>query len=198
MDFTENNESNSDSSMSLTSSIFAEHRDAPLFNFYSFDQVMDRDNYEHPAPPAANISTSTILEGTAAIRSSYVEADDVSMDDWTIINPSAASETTCPAPTSVSVPISTPSVADLAASRASNMFHLERQDTRSSESAAGPGSHVARGRASDDMSETMWVYPYSNSFTIAQDDQGLCCIGAWADIATIPLVAKKMGVIPRQ
>jgi hypothetical protein len=197
MDFSENNESNSDSSLSLTSSIFAEHRDAPLFNFYSFDQVMDRDNDEHPAPPTANISTSTILEGTAAIRSSYAEADDVSMGDWTIINPSAASETTCPAPSSVSVPVSvpvsTPSVADLTVS---NMFHLERQDTRPSESAAGPSSHVARSRASDDMSETMWMY--SISFTIAQDGQGLCGIGAWADIATSPLVAKKMGIIPRQ
>jgi hypothetical protein len=187
MDFTENNESNSDSSLSLTSSIFTEHCDAPLFNFYLFDQVMDRDNYEHPTPPTANISTSTILEGTAAIRSSYTEADDVSMDDWTIINPSAASETTCPAPTSVSVPVSVPSVADLTAS---NMFHLERQDTRPSESAAGASSHVARGRASDDMSETMWMY--SNNFTIAQDGQGLCGIGAWADITTSPLVAKKM------
>ncbi|KIL95046.1 hypothetical protein FAVG1_01978 [Fusarium avenaceum] len=192
MDFTEYIESNSDSSLSLTSSIFAEHHDAPLVNFYSFDQVMDKDNYDHPAPPTANISASTILEGTAVIRSSYAEADDVSMDDWTIINPSVASEITCPAPTSVSVPVSTPSVAGLTAS---NMFYLERQDTQPSEPISGPGSHVVSGLASDDMNETVWVY--SNSFTIAQDGQGLCGIGAWADIATSPL-AGKMGVIPRQ
>ncbi|KAM0342745.1 hypothetical protein ACHAPU_009237 [Fusarium lateritium] len=185
MDLADNNESSSDSSMSLTSSIFAEHLDAPLFNFYGFDQVMDEDNYEHPAPPTANISTSTILEGTAAIRSSYVEAGDVSMSDWTIINSSAASETTCPAPISVSVPVSAPSVADLTAS---GMLRPEPQDTRPSDSAASPGSHVARGRASDDMpmDDLVWM-------CIQDDhDQGLCGIGAWAEIATSPLVAKKM------
>ncbi|KAF4992589.1 hypothetical protein FGRMN_7074 [Fusarium graminum] len=188
MDLTDKNESSSDSSMSLTSSIFAEHRDAPLFNFYGFDQVMDGDTYEHPDPPTANISMSTILEGTAAIRSSYVEADDVSLNDWTIINSPAASETTCPAPISVSAP----SVADLTAS---GMLRPEPQDTRPSDSAASPGSNVAHGRASDDLDDLMWMCVQDDD---EDDDEGLCGIGAWADIATSPLVAKKMRITPRQ
>ncbi|KAF5657330.1 hypothetical protein FHETE_10491 [Fusarium heterosporum] len=186
MDLADKNESNSDSSMSLTSSIFAEHRDAPLFNFYSFDRVMDGENYEHPAPPTANISMSTILEGTAAIRSSYVEDDDVSLNDWTIINSPTASETTCPAPISVSAP----SMADLTAS---GMLRAEPQDTRPSDSAASPGSHVAQGRASDNLEDLMWM-----SVQDDDDNEGLCGIGAWADIAASPLVAKKMRITPRQ
>jgi hypothetical protein len=60
----------------------------------------------------------------------------------------------------------------------------------------GPISHVA-GRASDISISADSLFNYGYAFVV-QDDQGLCGIGAWADIATSPLVAKKKRITPRQ
>ncbi|KAF4455454.1 hypothetical protein F53441_2243 [Fusarium austroafricanum] len=187
MAHSDNHESNSDSSISLSSSLLLEGCSSTIFNFYV--EAMDTDDYQHVPPPATDMSTSMILERTTAIRSSPSEADEFSMSGWTAIGTSsAASETTCPAPASVSA-----SAADLTASE---LLRLELQDTQPSDSLASPDSHVARGRASEMSfgSETLFGY----SYTFIQDDQGLCGIGAWADITTSPFVVKKRRITPRQ
>ncbi|KAF5254225.1 hypothetical protein FANTH_957 [Fusarium anthophilum] len=190
MTHSDKHESNSDSSMSLSPSILVEDRNSSVFDFYG--QVMDMDDYQHPSPPTIDMSTSMVLERTAAIRTSPSEADDFSMSGWTTVGTSsAASETTCPAPASVSVPAS---VADLTASEL--LLRLELQDTRPSGSLASPGSHVVGDRACERSvgSDSLFSYTY----TFVQDDQGLCGIGAWADITTSSFVAKKRRITPRQ
>ncbi|KAH7492921.1 hypothetical protein FOMA001_g1102 [Fusarium oxysporum f. sp. matthiolae] len=187
MTLSDKHESNSDSSISLSSSILLEDRSSSIFDFYS--QVMDMDDYQHPSPPTIDMSTSMVLERTTAIRSSPSEADDFSMSGWTIVGTSsAASETTCHAPASVSA-----SVADLTASE---LLRLELQDTRPSGSLASPGSHVVRDRASEMSVGSDSLFSYS--YTSVQDDQGLCGIGAWADLMTSSFVAKKRRITPRQ
>ncbi|KAF5583058.1 hypothetical protein FPANT_8261 [Fusarium pseudoanthophilum] len=178
-------ESNSESSMSLSSSILLEDHSSPIFDIYG--QAMDVDDYQHPSPPTIDMSTSMVLERTAAIRTFPFEADDFSMSGWTTIGTSSAasSETTCPAPASVSA-----SVADLTASE------LELQDTRPSGSLASPGSHVVRDRACEMSVGSDSLFGYS--YTFVQDDQGLCGIGAWADITTSSVVAKNRRITPRQ
>ncbi|KAH7269949.1 uncharacterized protein BKA55DRAFT_532572 [Fusarium redolens] len=180
-------ESNSDSSISLSSSILLEDRSSSIFNFY--DEVMDMDDYQHPSPLTTDMSTSMVLERTTAIRSSPSKADDFSMSGWTTVGTSSAvSETTCPAPASVSA-----SVADLTASE---LLRLELQDTRPSGSLASPGSHVVRDRACEMSVGSDSLFSYS--YTFVQDDQGLCGIGAWADITTSSFVSKKKRITPRQ
>ncbi|KAF4955282.1 hypothetical protein FGADI_4654 [Fusarium gaditjirri] len=187
MTLSDKHESNSDSSMSLSSSMLVEDLSSSIIDFYG--QVMDMDDYQHPSPPTMDMSTSMVLERTTAIRSSPSETDDLSMSDWTsVCTSSAASETTCPAPASVSA-----SVADLTASE---LLHLELQDTRPSGSLASPGSHVVRDRASEMSVGSDSLFSYS--YTFVQDDQGLCGIGAWADITTSSFVAKKRRITPRQ
>ncbi|KAF5631310.1 hypothetical protein F25303_9715 [Fusarium sp. NRRL 25303] len=182
-------ESNSDSSMSLSSSILVEERSSSIFDCYG--QFMDVDGYQHSSPPAIDMSTSMVLERTAAIRTSPSEADDFSMSGWTTVGTSsAASETTCPAPASVAV---SASVADLTASE---LLRLELQDTRPSGSLTSPGSHVVRDRACEISVGSDSLFSYS--YTFVQDDQGLCGIGAWADITTSSFVAKKRRITPRQ
>ncbi|CCT62415.1 uncharacterized protein FFB20_06198 [Fusarium fujikuroi] len=191
MTISDMHESNSDSSMSLSSSILVEDRSSSIFDYYG--QVMDMDDYQHSSPPAIDMSTSMVLERTAAIRTSPSEADDFSMSGWTTVGTSsAASETTCPAPASVSVSVSA-SVADLTASE---LLRLELQDTRPSGSLASPGSHVVRDRACEMSVGSDSLFSYS--YTFVQDDQGLCGIGAWADITTSSFVAKKRRITPRQ
>ncbi|KAF5535064.1 hypothetical protein FNAPI_12161 [Fusarium napiforme] len=177
------NESNSGSSMSLSSSILLEDHSSPVLD--SYGQAMDVDDYQHPSPPTIDMSTSVVLERTAAIRTFPFEADDYSMSGWTTVGTSSAasSETTCPAPASVSA-----SVADLTAS--------ELQDTRPSGSLASPGSHVVRDRACGMSVGSDSLFDYS--YTFVQDDQGLCGIGAWADITTSSFVAKNRRITPRQ
>ncbi|RBA16297.1 hypothetical protein FPRO05_11632 [Fusarium proliferatum] len=189
MTISDMHENNSDSSMSLSSSILAEDRSSSIFDYYG--QVMDMDDYQHSSPPTIDMSTSMVLERTAAIRTSPSEADDFSMSGWTTVGTySAASETTCPAPASVSVSVS---VADLTASE---LLRLELQDTRPSGSLASPGSHVVRDRACEMSVGSDSLFSYS--YTFVQDDQGLCGIGAWADITTSSFVAKKRRITPRQ
>ncbi|KAF4442223.1 hypothetical protein FACUT_2196 [Fusarium acutatum] len=189
MTLSDKHESNSDSSMSLSSSILLEDRSSSIFDFYG--QVMDMDDYQHPSSPTVDMSTSMVLERTAAIRASPSEADDFSMSGWTTVGTSStASETTCPAPASVSV---SASVADLTASE---LIRLELQDTRPSGSLASPGSHVVRDRACEMSVGSDSLFSYS--YTFVQDDQGLCGIGAWADITTSSFVAKKRRITPRQ
>ncbi|KAF5616582.1 hypothetical protein F52700_12876 [Fusarium sp. NRRL 52700] len=181
-------ESNSDSSMSLSSSILVEDRSSSILDFYG--QVMDTDDYQHPSAPTIDMSASMVLERTAAIRTCPSEADDFSMSGWTTVGTSsAASETTCPAPASVSV---SASVADL---MASELLRLELQDTRPSSSLASPGSHVVRDRACEMSVGSDSLFSYS--YTFVQDDQGLCGIGAWADITTSSFIAKRR-ITPRQ
>ncbi|KAI1022964.1 hypothetical protein LB503_000846 [Fusarium chuoi] len=191
MTISDMHESNSDSSMSLSSSILVEDRSSSIFDYYG--QVMDMDDYQHPSPPAIDMSTSMVLERTAAIRTCPSEADDFSMSGWTTVGTSsAASETTCPAPASVSV---SASVAD---HTASELLRLELQDTRPSGSLASPGSHVVRDRACEMSVGSDSLISFSYSYTFVQDDQGLCGIGAWADITTSSFVAKKRRITPRQ
>ncbi|KAF4334142.1 hypothetical protein FBEOM_12061 [Fusarium beomiforme] len=186
MALSDKHESKSDSSISLSSSILLEDRSSSISNFH--DEVMETDDYEHPSPPITDMSTSMVLERTTAIRSSPSEVDDFSMSGWTNFGTShAASETTCPAPASVSV-----SVADLTASE---MLHLELQGTQLSDSLASPNSHVVRDRASEVSACSDSLFSYSHIFV--QDDQGLCGIGAWADVSTSPFVAKRR-ITPRQ
>ncbi|EWZ91595.1 hypothetical protein FOCG_10036 [Fusarium oxysporum f. sp. radicis-lycopersici 26381] len=176
MTLSDKHESNSDSSISLSSSILLEDRSSSIFDFYG--QVMDMDDYQHPSPPTIDMSTSMVLERTTAIRSSPSEADDFSMSGWTIVGTSsAASETTCHAP-------------------ASELLRLELQDTRPSGSLASPGSHVVRDRASEMSVGSDSLFSYS--YTSVQDDQGLCGIGAWADLTTSSFVAKKRRITPRR
>ncbi|KAF5540656.1 hypothetical protein FPHYL_12000 [Fusarium phyllophilum] len=190
MALSDKHESNSDSSMSLSSSILVEDHSSSIFNFYG--QVMDMDDYQHPSPPTIDMSTSMVLERTAAIRTSPSEADDFSMSGWTTVGTSsAASETTCPAPASVSI---SASVADLTASEL--LLRLELQDTRPSGSLASPGSHVVHDRACEMSVGSDSLFSYS--YTFVQDDQGLYGIGAWADITTSSFVAKKRRITPRQ
>ncbi|KAF9776941.1 hypothetical protein IL306_004812 [Fusarium sp. DS 682] len=187
MALSDKHESISDSSISLSSSILLEDRSSSILNLD--DEVMEIDDYEHPSPPTTDMSTSMVLERTTAIRSSPSEVDDFSMSGWTTVGTSsAASETTCPAPASVSA-----SAADLTASE---LLRLELQDTRLSDSLASPGSHVVRDCASELSVGSESLFSYSHIFV--QDDQGLCGIGAWADITTSPFVAKKRRITPRQ
>ncbi|KAF4475834.1 hypothetical protein FAGAP_12584 [Fusarium agapanthi] len=184
MTLSDKHENNSDSSMSLSSSILVEDRNSSVFDFYG--QVMEMDDYQHPSRPTIDMSTSMVLERTAVIRTSPSEADDFSMSGWTTVGTSsAASETTCPAPASV---------ADLTASEL--LLRLELQDTRPSGSLASPGSHVVGDRACEMSVGSDSLFSYS--YTFVQDDQGLCGIGAWADITTSSFVAKKRRIIPRQ
>ncbi|KAG9507468.1 hypothetical protein J7337_001020 [Fusarium musae] len=185
------NDSNSDSSMSLSSSILLEDHSSSILDIYG--QAMDVDDYQHPSPPTMDMSTSMVLERTAAIRTFPFEADDFSMSGWTTVgtSSSASSETTCPAPASVSV---SASVADLTASEL--LLRLELQDTRPSGSLASPGSHVVRDRACEMSVGSDSLFSYS--YTFVQDDQGLCGIGAWADITTSSFVAKNRRITPRQ
>ncbi|KAF5980983.1 hypothetical protein FCOIX_4476 [Fusarium coicis] len=190
------NESNSDSSMSLSSSILLEDHRSSILDIYG--QAMDVDDYQHPSPPTIDMSTSMVLERTAAIRTFPFEADDFSMSGWTTVgtSSSASSETTCPAPVSVSVSVSvSASVADLTAS-SELLLRLELQDTRPSGSLASPGSHVVRDRACEMSVGSDSLISYS--YTFVQDDQGLCGIGAWADITTSSFVAKNRRITPRQ
>ncbi|KAF5690845.1 hypothetical protein FDENT_3731 [Fusarium denticulatum] len=184
-------ESNSDSSMSLSLSILLEDHSSSIFDIHG--QAMDVDDYQHPCPPTIDMSTSMVLDRTAAIRKFPFEADDFSMNGWTTVGTSSAasSETTCPAPASVSV---SASVADLTASEL--LLRLELQDTRPSGSLASPGSHVVRDRACEMSVGSDSLFSYS--YTFVQDDQGLCGIGAWADITTSSFVAKNRRNTPQQ
>lgn len=179
--------------MSLSSSILLEDHSSSILDIYG--QAMDVDDYQHPSPPTMDMSTSMVLERTAAIRTFPFEADDFSMRGWTTVgtSSSASSETTCPAPASVSVSVSA-SVADLTASEL--LLRLELQDTRPSGSLASPGSHVVRDRACEMSVGSDSLFSYS--YTFVQDDQGLCGIGAWADITTSSFVAKNRRITPRQ
>ncbi|KAF5719663.1 hypothetical protein FMUND_4621 [Fusarium mundagurra] len=195
MTLSDKHESNSDSSMSLSSSILLQDHSSSILDIYG--QVMDVNDYQHPSPPTIDMSTSMVLERTTAIRTSPSEADDFLMSGWTTVGTSssaaASSETTCPAPASVSMSVSV-SVADLTASEL--LLRLELQDTRPSGSLASPGSHVVRDRACEMSVGSDSLFSYS--YTFVQDDQGLCGIGAWADITTSSFVAKNRRITPRQ
>ncbi|KAM0564312.1 hypothetical protein ACHAPJ_000522 [Fusarium lateritium] len=199
MDLIDNHEGTSDSSSSVASSIFLEERESSPFSIYDLHVVeaINTVDYQHPAPPTSDISISMILESTTAIRSSHDEAEDESMtgtEAWTIIiGSSAASETTCPASASVAGRIYNLTT--------SNMSHLNLQDSRSraSESrpsATSPDSHM---RASD-MSPLEIAEFYNSNYnhdSLGPDDEGLCGIGAWADVLS-PAPAKQMRITPRQ
>ncbi|RSL66797.1 hypothetical protein CEP54_003568 [Fusarium duplospermum] len=143
--------------------------------------------HELPPPPTSDLSMSMMLEPTPA--SAPPQDQDMMDEDWTIIigtSTSAGSETTRPASVSVAG-----SVHDLTAS---NVLRLDMENNGpegSHPSVMSPGYHPKRSntRATDmsppDLSET-----YSPA--AACDPDGLCGIGAWADMATpAGILAKK-------
>lgn len=143
--------------------------------------------HELPPPPTSDLSMSMVLEPTPA--SAPPQDQDMMDEDWTIIigtSTSAGSETTRPASVSVAG-----SVHDLTAS---NVLRLDMENNGpegSHPSVMSPGYHPKRSntRATDmsppDLSET-----YSPA--AACDPDGLCGIGAWADMATpAGILAKK-------
>lgn len=139
-------------------------------------------------PPISDLSISAILEPTPA--PAPPQDQDMMDEDWTIIgfgaSTSAGSETTRPATVSVNG-----SVHDLTAS---NVLRLDMENNGpegSHPSIMSPGYHPKRSntRATDmsppDLSET-----YSPA--AACDADGLCEIGAWADMAIpVGILAKK-------
>ncbi|KAJ4319151.1 hypothetical protein N0V84_006513 [Fusarium piperis] len=151
--------------------------------------------HELPPPPSSDLSMSMMIEPTPT----PVPPQDQDMmdEDWTIIgfgaSTSAGSETTRPATASVAG-----SVHDLTAS---NVLRLDMENSGpegSHPSVMSPGYHPKRSntRATDmsppDLSET-----YSPA--AACDPDGLCGIGAWADMATpAGILAKKNRITPRQ
>nr|CEG04962.1 unnamed protein product [Fusarium clavum] len=208
MDIFDNHENSSESSISLASSIFTQ--DLERFSTYGFDSDVpddaegDMDDDHQPYGPP---TYSLLMLENATVRS---DADFFSVTGWTTatIGSSAGStsETRCPAPASVSASVSaSASMADLTAS--TSRLDLQVQEPRPCEamtgSSPGPSSHVV-GRASDISANADSLLINSNSNPNANAnygytfDQGLCGIGAWADIATSPFVAKMKRITPRQ
>ncbi|RSL44376.1 hypothetical protein CEP53_011260 [Fusarium sp. AF-6] len=149
--------------------------------------------HELPPPPTSDLSMSMILDSTPAPAPS--QDQDMMDEGWTIVigtSSSAGSETTRPASVS-----SAGSVHDLTAS---NVLRLDMENNGpegSHPSVMSPGYHPKRSntRATDmsppDLSET-----YSPA--AACDPDGLCGIGAWADMATpAGILTKKNRITPR-
>ncbi|KAM0305613.1 hypothetical protein HYE67_008455 [Fusarium culmorum] len=193
MDVFDNHENSSESSISLASSVFTHDPDFSPYDSYvvgsDVPDDMDVDDGvqqpQHYGPPSYE---SLLLENTT-VRS---DADFFSVTGWTTATVGSSSvvstsETRCPTPASVSVSASAPAA------------DLQVQEPRSSDSSMttpGPVPHVV-GRASDISTGVDSLFNYGYAF-VFQDDQGLCGIGAWADIATSPLLAKKKRMTPRQ
>ncbi|EKJ75408.1 hypothetical protein NXS19_000625 [Fusarium pseudograminearum] len=187
MDVFDSHENSSESSISLASSVFTHDPDFSPYDSYVVDSDapddMDVDDDvqppQHYGPPSYE---SLMLENTT-VRS---DADFFSVTGWTTATIGSSSvvstsETRCPTPASAPA-------AD-----------LQVQEPRSSDSSMttpSPVSHVV-GRASDISTGVDSLFNYRYAF-VFQDDQGLCGIGAWADIATSPLLAKKKRMTPRQ
>jgi hypothetical protein len=193
MDVFDSHEISSESSISLASSVFTHDPDFSPYDSYAVDSDapddMDVDvdddvhHHQHYGPP---IYESLMLEN-ATVRS---DADFFSVTGWTTATIGSSSvvstsETRCPTPVSVS-----------ASAPAADLQVQEPRPSDSSMTSPGPVSHVV-GRASDIPTSVDSLFNYGYAF-VAQDDQGLCGIGAWADIATSPLVAKKKRITPRQ
>ncbi|CAG7561680.1 unnamed protein product [Fusarium equiseti] len=208
MDIFDNHENSSESSISLASSIFTQ--DLERFSTYSFDSdvpddaEVDMDGDHQPYGPP---TYSLLMLENATVRS---DADFFSVTGWTTAtvgsSAGSTSETRCPAPASVSASVSaSASMADLTAS--TSRLDLQVQEPRPCESmtssSPGPSSHVV-GRASDISANADSLLINSNSNSNANVnygytfDQGLCGIGAWADIATNPFVAKMKRITSRQ
>ncbi|KAL2685448.1 hypothetical protein Neosp_006546 [[Neocosmospora] mangrovei] len=135
--------------------------------------------HELPPPPTSGLNMSMTLEPTPAPE--LLQDQDIMDEGWTFVgfgaSTSAGSETTRPASVSVNG-----SGHDLTAS---NVLRLDRENNGPEEShpsVMSPGYHPKRSntRATDmsppDLSET-----YSPA--AACDPDGLCEIGAWADMA---------------
>lgn len=208
MDIFDNHENSSDSSISLASSVFTHDPDYSPYNSYLFDSDapddMDIDDDDDPQNWGPPTYASLMLEN-ATVR---FDADFFSATGWTTATVGSSgvstSETRCPAPASVSPSISA-SAADLTASNAHR--DLQAQEPRPSDSMSSPGpgpgpsSHVAAGHTSDIPINADSLFNQNTNYGytfVVQDDQGLCGIGAWADIATSPFVAKKKRITPRQ
>ncbi|KAH7196905.1 uncharacterized protein B0J16DRAFT_8663 [Fusarium flagelliforme] len=209
MNIFDNHENSSESSISLASSIFTQ--DLERLSIYGFDSDVpddvegDMDDDHQPYGPP---TYSLLMLENATVRS---DADFFSVTGWTTAtvgsSAGSTSETRCPAPASVSASVSaSASMADLTAS--TSRLDLQVQEPRPSESmtssSPGPSSHVV-GRASDISANADSLFN-SNSNSNANSnsnygyifDQGLCGIGAWAEIATSPFVAKMKRITPRQ
>lgn len=144
--------------------------------------------HELPPPPTSDLSMSMVIEPTSAPVPP--QGQDMMDEDWTIIgfgtSTSAGSETTCPASVSVAG-----SVHDLTAS---NVLRLDLENSGpggSRPSVMSPGYHPKRSNTrATDMSPPDLSEAYSP--VAACDPDGLCGIGAWADMATpAGILAKK-------
>ncbi|XEU97998.1 hypothetical protein FSHL1_003285 [Fusarium sambucinum] len=193
MDVFDNHEDSSESSISLASSVFTHDPDFSPYGSYvvdsdvpdDMDVDMDDDvhHQQHYGPPTYE---SLILEN-ATVRS---DADFFSVTGCTAATIGSSSvvstsETRCPTPGSVS-----------ASAPAADLQVREPRPSDSSMTIPGPVSHVV-GRASGIPTSVDSMFNYGYAFLV-QDDQGLCGIGAWADIATSPFVAKKKRITTRQ
>lgn len=209
MDIFDNHENSSESCISLASSIFTQ--DLERFSTYGFDSDVPDDadgDIDDDHQPYGPPTYSSLMLENATVRS---DADFFSVTGWTTAtvgsSTGSTSETRCPAPGSVSASVSASvSMADLTAS--TSRLDLQVQDPRPSSSmtssSPGPSLHVV-GRASDISANVDSLFnsnSNSNSNTNSNYgytfDQGLCGIGAWADIATSPFVAKMKRITPRQ
>ncbi|KAM5355855.1 hypothetical protein ACJ41O_002501 [Fusarium nematophilum] len=170
------------------------------------DAIMGNDpDREHPAPPTSEASMSIALDSSAA--SQMPEDEDMADEEdeeepWTIVpslrTASSASDTTAgPAPAS-----DTRSVHNLTAS---NIFRLDQlNDPRpprgSRPSVASPGSKAPPKRShtrASDMSPPDLTEPYSPAAG-NESAWGLCGVGAWADMASPVILAKKPGTSSRR
>ncbi|CEI64180.1 hypothetical protein FVEN_g9022 [Fusarium venenatum] len=186
MDVFDNHEDSSESSISLASSVFTHDPDFSPYGSYvvesdvpdDMDVDMDDDvqHQQHYGPPTYE---SLILENTT-VRSDACTAATIGSSSVV-----SASETRCPTPGSVS-----------ASAPAADLQVQEPRPSDSSMTSPDPVSHVV-GRASDIPTSVDSMFNYGYAFVV-QDDQGLCGIGAWVDIATSPFVAKKKRITPRQ
>ncbi|KAJ4137664.1 hypothetical protein NW768_003252 [Fusarium equiseti] len=205
MDIFDNYENGSESSISLASSIFTQ--DLERFSTYGFDSDVpddaegDMDDDHQPYGPP---TYSLLMLENVTVRS---DASFFSVTGWTTAtvgsSAGSTSETRCPAPDSVSASASA-SMADLKAP--TSRLDLQVQEPRPfqsmTSSSPGPSSHVV-GRASGISANADSLLnsnsnPNANSNYGYTFDQGLCGIGAWADIATSPFVAKMKRITPRQ
>ncbi|RGP67264.1 hypothetical protein FLONG3_8555 [Fusarium longipes] len=176
MDMFDSHENSSDSSISLASSVFTHDPNFPPYDSYALDSDApddddDMDVDQNDYQHYGPPSYESLRMENATVRS---DADLFSVTGWTTatVGSSAVStsETRCPAPASVSS----------TASAAADLQVQEPWPLDSMTSPPSPISHVAD-------------YNF-----VVQDDQGLCGIGAWADVATSPFVAKRKRITPRQ